>query len=196
MAKSPISFVATIGLLRSWACFFDGKFFFQSQRSRKRKTLQKIKYASVPPTPKINTHRYLLNQSSLISSTFLFCLRNSLWTKRTFIFVSWQSCVRWLHVYFASMRFGKRKWKFEFEKGCCVRWWPTVRKPKGKLSSQWSYLLLVSPFVREATARILLLDFVIHILLFMTISHCERIWVKRHLRLVSGEKYAIHWPKN
>ena len=35
MTKSPDSFVATLGLLRAYACFSDAKFFVVSHRSRK-----------------------------------------------------------------------------------------------------------------------------------------------------------------
>lgn len=56
-----------------------------------------------------------------------FCLRNSPRTKRTLMLVSCQSCVTWLYVYFAWLYFGKRKWKFEFEKDRYVCWWPTIQ---------------------------------------------------------------------
>ena len=78
-----------------------------------------------------------------------FCSRNSPRTKRTLMLVSCQSRVTWLYVYFARLYFGKRKWKFEFEKDRYVCWWPTIQN-----NLNGSY----HPFVKEALARFLLLD--------------------------------------
>ena len=46
-------------------------------------------------------------------------------------------------------------WKENVEMLC---WWPSIRKPEWKLLSQQSHLLPVFPFLREATARFLLLN--------------------------------------
>ena len=62
-------------------------------------------------------------------------------------------------------------------------------KTIAELSSQKSHLLLVFPFVREATARFLLLN-TWYTYFFPWRSLTANAYNLNHLKLVSGEKYA------